>query len=129
MITWIVLSGAFCVSFTVTILSVSRVAIARNLGADTSTLVWLISGLFTGFSVAHPLWVLLYMLLIATAFAAIGLDSHHSMLATGCELGRISHDHARTAASKSWVLLTINIVLRKCSACSHFVCSARRAVR
>ena len=44
MITWIVLSGAFCVSFTITILSVSRVAIARNLGADTSTLVWLISG-------------------------------------------------------------------------------------
>ena len=42
-------------------------------GFLTGGLVWLISGLFTGFSVAHPLWVLLYMLLIATAFAAIGL--------------------------------------------------------
>jgi len=44
MLTWVVLGGAFCVSFTITILSVSRVAIARDLGADTSTLVWLISG-------------------------------------------------------------------------------------
>jgi ABC-2 type transport system permease protein len=42
-------------------------------GFLTGGLVWLISGLFTGFSVAHPMWVLLYMLLIATAFAAIGL--------------------------------------------------------
>ena len=42
-------------------------------GFLTGGLVWLISGLFAGFSVAHPLWVLLYMLLIATAFAAIGL--------------------------------------------------------
>lgn len=42
-------------------------------GFLTGGLVWLISGLFTGFSVAHPLWVMLYMLLIATAFAAIGL--------------------------------------------------------
>jgi len=44
LITWIVLSGAFCVSFTITILSVSRPAIARDLGADPSLLVWLISG-------------------------------------------------------------------------------------
>jgi ABC-2 type transport system permease protein len=42
-------------------------------GFMTGSLVWLISGLFCGFSVAHPLWVLVYGLLIATAFAAIGL--------------------------------------------------------
>ena len=36
-------------------------------------LVWLISGFFTGFSVAHPLWVLLFALLIAVAFAPFGL--------------------------------------------------------
>lgn len=44
LITWTVLFGAFCVSFTITILSVSRPAIARDLSADVSTLVWLISG-------------------------------------------------------------------------------------
>lgn len=44
LITWVVLAGAFCVSFTITILSVSRPAIAKSLGADTSDLVWLISG-------------------------------------------------------------------------------------
>jgi ABC-2 type transport system permease protein len=42
-------------------------------GFMTGGLVWLISGIFCGFSVAHPLWVLVYALLIATAFAAIGL--------------------------------------------------------
>jgi ABC-2 type transport system permease protein len=42
-------------------------------GFMTGALVWLISGFFCGFSVAHPAWVLLYALLIATAFAAIGL--------------------------------------------------------
>jgi ABC-2 type transport system permease protein len=42
-------------------------------GFMTGSLVWLISGLFCGFSVAHPLWVLVYAFLIATAFAAIGL--------------------------------------------------------
>jgi ABC-2 type transport system permease protein len=42
-------------------------------GFMTGGLVWLISGFFAGFSVAHPLWVLVYALLIATAFAAIGL--------------------------------------------------------
>src|SRR4029077_2972834 len=42
-------------------------------GVWNGALVWLISGIFCGFSVAHPLWVLLFALLIATAFAAIGL--------------------------------------------------------
>ncbi|HKY16426.1 MAG TPA: MFS transporter [Microthrixaceae bacterium] len=44
LITWVVLAGAFCVSFTITILSVSRPAIAKDLHADPSSLVWLISG-------------------------------------------------------------------------------------
>jgi len=42
-------------------------------GFMTGALVWLISGLFAGFGVAHPVWVLAYAALIATAFAAIGL--------------------------------------------------------
>jgi ABC-2 type transport system permease protein len=42
-------------------------------GFLTGGLVWLISGLFCGFHVAHPLWVLVFMLLIGVAFAAIGL--------------------------------------------------------
>jgi ABC-2 type transport system permease protein len=42
-------------------------------GFMTGSLVWLISALFTGFSVAHPLWVLAYVLLVATAFASVGL--------------------------------------------------------
>lgn len=44
LITWSVLFGAFCVSFTITILAVGRPAIAKDLGADVNTLVWLISG-------------------------------------------------------------------------------------
>jgi ABC-2 type transport system permease protein len=39
----------------------------------TGLLVWIISGFFSGFGVAHPGWVLLYTLLIAVAFAGIGL--------------------------------------------------------
>ena len=42
-------------------------------GLMTGTLVWIISGFFSGFAIAHPGWVLLYTLLIATAFAGIGL--------------------------------------------------------
>jgi ABC-2 type transport system permease protein len=42
-------------------------------GFLTGGLVWLIAGLFTGFGVVHPLWVLAYVALVATAFASIGL--------------------------------------------------------
>ena len=42
-------------------------------GFMTGALVWLIAGFFNGFSVAHPGWVLLNTLLIAVAFAGIGL--------------------------------------------------------
>ncbi len=42
-------------------------------GFMTGTLVWIIAGFFNGFGVAHPGWVLLYTLLIAVAFAAVGL--------------------------------------------------------
>jgi ABC-2 type transport system permease protein len=42
-------------------------------GFMTGALVWVISGFFAGFGVAHPAWVVLYTSLIATAFAAIGL--------------------------------------------------------
>jgi ABC-2 type transport system permease protein len=42
-------------------------------GFLTGGLVWLIAGLFTGFDVAHPAWVLAYVSLVAAAFAAIGL--------------------------------------------------------
>jgi ABC-2 type transport system permease protein len=39
----------------------------------TGGLVWLIAGLFTGFGVAHPGWVVLYVLLVSVALAAVGL--------------------------------------------------------
>jgi ABC-2 type transport system permease protein len=42
-------------------------------GFMTGGLVWLIAGLFTGFEVVRPLWVLAYVSLIAIAFASIGL--------------------------------------------------------
>jgi ABC-2 type transport system permease protein len=42
-------------------------------GFMTGGLVWLIAGLFTGFEVVHPVWVLAYVSLVATALAAIGL--------------------------------------------------------
>ncbi len=55
-ITWVVLSGAFCVSFTITILSVSRPAIAKDLGADVSVLVWLISGPTIATALSSTTW-------------------------------------------------------------------------
>lgn len=42
-------------------------------GCMTGALVWIIAGLFTGFGVAHPAWVVLYTLLIGVAFAGVGL--------------------------------------------------------
>jgi len=54
-------------------LIVAFLAAAVLRGFMTGTLVWLIAGLFTGFGVVHPLWVLTYVLLVAIAFASIGL--------------------------------------------------------
>jgi ABC-2 type transport system permease protein len=42
-------------------------------GVLTGGLVWLIAGVFTGFGVVYPIWVLTYVLLVAIAFASIGL--------------------------------------------------------
>jgi ABC-2 type transport system permease protein len=42
-------------------------------GLLTGGLVWFISALFTTFSIAQPVWLLVYVLLVAIAFAAIGL--------------------------------------------------------
>ena len=39
----------------------------------TGALVWIIAGLFSGFAVAHPAWVVAYVSLVSVAFAAIGL--------------------------------------------------------
>jgi ABC-2 type transport system permease protein len=36
-------------------------------------IVWFIAALFTGFDVAHPLWALLFSILVAATFALIGL--------------------------------------------------------
>ncbi len=44
LITWTVLLGTLAVASSITILAVSRPAIAQDLGASASTLVWLISG-------------------------------------------------------------------------------------
>jgi ABC-2 type transport system permease protein len=54
-------------------LIVAFLAAAVLRGFMTGTLVWLIAGVFTGFGVVHPLWVLTYVLLVAIAFASIGL--------------------------------------------------------
>lgn len=56
LITWVVLGGAFCVSFTITILSVSRPAIAKDLDADPSLLVWLISGPTIAMALSSTMW-------------------------------------------------------------------------
>jgi ABC-2 type transport system permease protein len=39
----------------------------------TGALVWIIAGLFTGFAVAHPAWVVAYVSLVSIAFATVGL--------------------------------------------------------
>jgi len=39
----------------------------------TGALVWLIAGLFTGFAIVHPAWVVAYVALVSTALAAVGL--------------------------------------------------------
>jgi len=54
-------------------LMVAYLAAAVLRGLMTGTLVWLIAGVFTGFGVVHPVWVLTYVLLVAMAFASIGL--------------------------------------------------------
>jgi ABC-2 type transport system permease protein len=36
-------------------------------------IVWLVAAFFTGFSIAHPIWVLTFALLVATEFALFGL--------------------------------------------------------
>jgi ABC-2 type transport system permease protein len=54
-------------------LMVAYLAAAVLRGLMTGTLVWLIAGVFTGFGVVHPVWLLTYVLLVAMAFASIGL--------------------------------------------------------
>lgn len=55
---WIVLAvalyGLFAVGFTITILSVSVPEIARDLGSDTSTVTWVITGPLLAFAVVGP---------------------------------------------------------------------------
>lgn len=54
-ILWTVLAGLFAVGFTITILAVSLPTIADDLGTDTSTLTWVITGPLLAFGVAGPL--------------------------------------------------------------------------
>jgi ABC-2 type transport system permease protein len=42
-------------------------------GVIVGGIVWLISALFSGFHVAHPVWVLLFALVVAATFALVGL--------------------------------------------------------
>jgi ABC-2 type transport system permease protein len=42
-------------------------------GLVVGAIVWLVAALFTGFSVAHPLWVMAFALLVSTEFALFGL--------------------------------------------------------
>jgi ABC-2 type transport system permease protein len=54
-------------------LLVAFLAAAILRGMMTAGLVWLIAGLFTGFSVAHPAWLIIFSLVVALAFASTGL--------------------------------------------------------
>jgi len=42
-------------------------------GLVVAAVVWLVAGIFTGFGVAHPLWVVVFSLLVAATFGLIGL--------------------------------------------------------
>jgi ABC-2 type transport system permease protein len=42
-------------------------------GMMVGGIVWLISALFTGFSVSHPLWVLMFGVLVGATFGLVGL--------------------------------------------------------
>jgi ABC-2 type transport system permease protein len=42
-------------------------------GAAVGCLTWLVAAVFTGFSVAHPLWVVTFALLVGVTFALLGL--------------------------------------------------------
>jgi len=42
-------------------------------GLLVGVIVWLVAAIFTGFSVAHPLWVAVFALLVSMTFALIGL--------------------------------------------------------
>jgi ABC-2 type transport system permease protein len=42
-------------------------------GTGVGALTWLVAAVFTGFQVAHPLWVLAFTLIVGTTFALLGL--------------------------------------------------------
>ena len=46
-------------------------AVAR--GMIVGLIVWLVAAVFTGFDVVHPVWALVFALLVATTFALLGL--------------------------------------------------------
>jgi ABC-2 type transport system permease protein len=59
-------------------LSVAELLVAFTLAAVVRGLlvggiVWLVAAVFTGFGVAHPIWVLVFALLVATTFGLVGL--------------------------------------------------------
>jgi len=53
------------------LLAFTLAAILR--GMMVGGIVWVISALFTGFSVGHPLWVLVFGLLVGATFGLVGL--------------------------------------------------------
>jgi ABC-2 type transport system permease protein len=42
-------------------------------GLMVGVIVWVVAAIFTGFSIAHPLWVVVFALLVSMTFALIGL--------------------------------------------------------
>jgi ABC-2 type transport system permease protein len=42
-------------------------------GLMVGGIVWFVAAIFTGFSIAHPIWVLIFALLVSLTFALIGL--------------------------------------------------------
>jgi ABC-2 type transport system permease protein len=53
------------------ILAFTAAAVVR--GMLVSFIVWAVAGVFTGFSIAHPLWALVFSLLVGASFALLGL--------------------------------------------------------
>jgi ABC-2 type transport system permease protein len=58
-------------SVTELLLAFTLAAVLR--GLMVGAIVWVVAALFTGFGVAHPLWVAVFALLVSMTFALIGL--------------------------------------------------------
>lgn len=59
------------ISYVETVVAFVLAAMVR--GIFVGVAMWVVAALFTGFSVAHPLWALVFLLLVSSFFGALGL--------------------------------------------------------